>query len=101
MSLTNRYIFRSRETFEALQTWFDELEAYAAPDIVRVVIGNKSDKTNRAISEEEARAFADAKDATYLETSAMQQSRVQRMFDTLIDQVIYSIFNARRILSVC
>lgn len=91
----------SRETFDALPTWLDELEAYAAPDLVRVVVGNKTDKPGRQVSEAEAQAFAESKGATYLEATAKQHRRVQQMFDAIVDEVRAHRFSGRACVCAC
>jgi GTPase SAR1 family protein len=41
------YDVTSRETFDALPTWFNELETFTnSPDVVKIVVGNKLDKVS-------------------------------------------------------
>ena len=36
----------SRESFEALPRWLEELENYVSPEVVKIVVGNKLDKVS-------------------------------------------------------
>jgi len=38
------YDVSSRESFEALPRWLEELENYVPPEVVKIVVGNKLDK---------------------------------------------------------
>jgi hypothetical protein len=38
------YDVSSRESFEALPRWLDELENYVPAEVVKIVVGNKLDK---------------------------------------------------------
>ena len=47
----------SRETFLALQTWLADCRALASPDIVIILVGNKSDSSAHGLSSD-IKAFA-------------------------------------------
>lgn len=73
---------KSRETFEKLSEWLDDCRKYSNPNIVIMLIGNKSDlESKRAVSREEGENFAKEHGLFFLETSAKMDSNV--------DQVIY------------
>jgi hypothetical protein len=40
------YDVSSRESFEALPRWLEELENYVPPEVVKIVVGNKLDKVH-------------------------------------------------------
>lgn len=40
------YDVSSRESFEALPRWLEELENYVSPEVVKIVVGNKLDKVS-------------------------------------------------------
>ena len=53
------YDISKRDTFEGVDRWLKELRNYAAPNIVTMLVGNKSDlKRLRAVPTDEAAAFA-------------------------------------------
>lgn len=38
------YDVANRESFDALPKWYNELETYVSPKVVKMVVGNKVDK---------------------------------------------------------
>lgn len=53
------YDITSQSTFENVDRWLTELRQHADPDIVILLVGNKSDLRHiRAVTTEEARAYA-------------------------------------------
>jgi len=44
------YDVSSRESFEALPRWLEELENYVPPEVVKIVVGNKLDKVSNDLS---------------------------------------------------
>jgi len=44
------YDVSSRESFEALPRWLEELENYVPPEVVKIVVGNKLDKVMQTIT---------------------------------------------------
>jgi Ras-related protein Rab-21 len=70
----------SHESFSALPTWREYLEA-SVPDIAVVIVGNKVDLDGqRLVSWEEARGFADSIGCEYFETSAVTTLGVDQAF---------------------
>jgi len=48
-------------TFANIKRWIEELRDHAGPDIVTLLVGNKTDlESRRSVSTEEAAAFAGA-----------------------------------------
>jgi len=86
----------SRDSFDALPSWFAELETFAGSDVVRVVVANKADRDEaaRVVSDEEGRAFAASKNAEFVEVSAKQGRGVDELFESMVDRV-------RRALAGC
>jgi Ras-related protein Rab-18 len=41
------YDVSNRDTFDALNTWWNEVNTYcSSPDVVKMIVGNKVDKVN-------------------------------------------------------
>jgi len=80
------YDITRRETFEHVQEWLEELREAADPHISIILVGNKSDiaaedKAKRAVSEDEARAWAERNGLkAYVETSAKTGEQVEQAF---------------------
>jgi small GTP-binding protein len=82
-----------RESFTSLSQWISELRSIARPDIVLVLLGNKSDLEDaRDITKFEAEEFAKRNGAAFFETSARTGENVEAAMlkclegiETLID----------------
>jgi len=68
-------------TFKNIEKWLNELREHAEPHIVAMLVGNKSDLLpHRAVSQQEADAFARKHGLNYIETSALDASNVEQAF---------------------
>lgn len=75
------YDVSNRESFDAVNHWFSEVDRLAASEVCKLLIGNKSDLTEqRAVSESEGRALAASLGIPFLETSAKNSQNVEAMF---------------------
>lgn len=83
------YDVTSRESFNALPTWFNELETFTNnPEIVKIIVGNKVDKeSTRIVTTDEGKAFADKQGCLFVECSAKKGQKVKDAFDELVHQV--------------
>ena len=69
----------------------EEIKNHASPNVQLVLVGNKSDKTNkRIVSYEQAKQYADEQKMPYVETSAREAYQVDIAFSTVIDCVVQS-----------
>jgi small GTP-binding protein len=78
------YDITNKETFQKAQTWIKELQRQASPNIVIALAGNKLDLANkRAVSYEEAKAYADECSLLFMETSAKTAANVMDIFTSI------------------
>ncbi|PWN42795.1 putative ras-related protein rab-18 [Ceraceosorus guamensis] len=84
------YDVTQRSSFDALPTWFSELETFSSsPEVVKIVVGNKVDKDfSRVVTTEEGKAFADKMGALFVECSAKRGSGVSGAFDELVNRIV-------------
>ncbi|KAG0372136.1 hypothetical protein BGX24_000680 [Mortierella sp. AD032] len=84
------YDVSNRDSFNDLQTWFNELDTYcSSKEVVRMIVGNKVDKeSSREVSKQEGQEFARKLQTLFVECSAKTKLGVQQAFDELVQQII-------------
>ncbi|KAJ2157637.1 Ras- protein Rab-18 [Coemansia sp. RSA 552] len=84
------YDVSSRETFEHLDTWMEELNTYCTNDeVVKMVVGNKIDKEGeRQVSRAEGAEYARNHQTLFLECSAKTRIGVQQAVEELVNKII-------------
>jgi Ras-related protein Rab-1A len=71
-------------SFDHIPQWLNEINQMCSSALPKILVGNKSDMTNRrAVSFENAKAFAEAHSMEYIETSAKNNSAVNDAFHRL------------------
>eukprot|EP00003_Mantamonas_plastica_P026976 TRINITY_DN567_c2_g1_i3.p1 TRINITY_DN567_c2_g1~~TRINITY_DN567_c2_g1_i3.p1 ORF type:complete len:245 (+),score=32.28 TRINITY_DN567_c2_g1_i3:1015-1749(+) len=82
-------------TFENVERWLKELRDHADANIVIMLVGNKCDLRHlRAVSTDEAKAFAEKMGLAFIETSALESTNVEAAFQTILTK-IYAIVSNR------
>ena len=83
------YDVTSTESFEHVNDWLKEVNRYAAEGTVKLLVGNKSDRTtDKVVTEEQAKEFADELGIAFLETSAKSAKNVEEAFLTMAGELI-------------
>jgi hypothetical protein len=71
-------------SFEHVEEWMLEINRHASASTIKLLIGNKADLvTSKAVSEEDAKKYAEAKGISRLETSAKNSTNVEAAFLTM------------------
>jgi Ras-related protein Rab-11A len=84
-----------RQTFDNVQRWLRELRDHADSNIVIMMVGNKSDLNHlRAVSEEDGQALAEREGLSFLETSALEATNIEKAFQTILTE-IYQIISKK------
>ncbi|XP_050378659.1 ras-related protein RABA6b isoform X1 [Argentina anserina] len=82
------YDVTRRRSFENVEKWLRELREYGSSDMVIVLVGNKSDLSHsREVTEEEGKNFAEAEGICFMETSALENVNVERLFLDMISKI--------------
>jgi Ras-related protein Rab-2A len=90
----------SPQSFENLQKWLDEIKNNATENIRVVVVGNKTDLSDRrTVRKEVAQEFASNLGVPYFETSAKSGSNVCEIFTEPAKQLISDIESKRLIVN--
>jgi small GTP-binding protein len=78
----------SRDSFDDIGRWLQDVRDVARSDVVTILIGNKSDLADaRQVSTEEAESFANENSMRYFETSAKTGANVDEAFEAGIDSI--------------
>lgn len=82
------YDVTDQETFANVKTWLGEIERYAVEGVNRLLVGNKSDLTDKKVVEyNTAKEFADSQSIPFLETSAKAATNVEQAFLIMATQI--------------
>ncbi|KAJ3381335.1 Ras- protein Rab-18-B [Lobulomyces angularis] len=84
------YDVSNRTSFENLQFWFSELEAYSSPQnpVVKMIVGNKIDVENREVERIEGENLAKKLGTLFIETSAKSKFGVIDSFTEICEKII-------------
>ncbi|CAL9135061.1 unnamed protein product [Musa textilis] len=91
------YDVTRRATFENVSRWLRELRDHTDPNIVVMLIGNKSDLRHLvAVPTEDGKAYAERESLYFMETSALDATNVDNAFAEVLTQ-IYRIVSKRAV----
>ena len=78
------YDVTDKDAFKNLNNWLIEIEKNASKNVLKVLIGNKSDlEDKRVITYNQGKEFADNFGLKFIETSAKKNLNVNEAFETL------------------
>ena len=71
-----------RQTYEHVQKWMNDINRFAKENVLKLIIGNKSDLKNEIqVSYAEVRALASQMKATYFSVSAKKNENINEFFE--------------------
>ena len=86
------YDISKQITFENVERWLKELRDHAESNIVIMLVGNKSDlRHRRAVTTEDAMAFAENNGLAFIETSALDATGVDEAFRQILTEIYRSM----------
>jgi len=75
-------------TFDNVKRWLRELRDHADSNIVIMLVGNKSDLNHlRAVSIDDAQDFAEKEGLSFMETSALESTNVEKAFQSILNEI--------------
>ncbi|MED6173526.1 Ras- protein Rab11D [Stylosanthes scabra] len=91
------YDVTRHSTFENASRWLKELRDHTDPNIVVMLIGNKSDLRHLiAVPTDDGKSFAERESLYFMETSALEATNVENAFTEVLTQ-IYRIVSKRAV----
>src|SRR3989338_1657795 len=87
------YDISRRETFLHIDSWLEEVELFSTkPNLVKLLVGNKIDKTaERQVSREEGSEAARKREMLFIEASAKTAEGVAQTFEELVQKIMDSL----------
>jgi len=82
------YDIAKHSTYENVNMWLQELKNHADPNLVIMLVGNKSDLRHlRDVQTEEAESFAETNQLSFIETSALDTTNVETAFHNILTAI--------------
>ncbi|XP_057949331.1 ras-related protein RABA1d-like [Malania oleifera] len=86
------YDVTRHSTFENVERWLRELRDHTDPNIVVMLIGNKSDLRHLvAVSTADGKSFAERESLYFMETSALEATNVDNAFSEVLTQIYHIV----------
>lgn len=84
------YDISNRDSFLAMERWFEEAESNAIPGAVLYLVGSKLDKasTHRTVKFEEGEALAERHGAGFCEVSSKTRENVRKPFVEVVEGIV-------------
>ena len=82
------YDVTDQDSFKNIRNWIKQIEANAQGNVKRVLVGNKCDKFDRVVTEEEGKKLADDYSMSFFETSAKTNKNVTEVFYHLTKEIL-------------
>ena len=82
------YDITDKQSFKDIENWLTEVEKFANENVIKLLVGNKCDlESQRQVTFDEGKEYADSLGIQFLETSAKNNSNVEKAFFTLANEI--------------
>jgi len=82
------YDVTDQDSFDNVKQWLQEIERYASENVKKLLVGNKSDLTQKKVVDyTNAKEYADQLGIPFLETSAKANTNVEQAFITMASEI--------------
>lgn len=90
------YDITCQPTFDCCPDWLREIQEYANSKVLKILVGNKTDRDDREVPSDIGEEFAKQHDMYFLETSAKQADNVERLFYEIAAELIAQARSTQR-----
>ena len=80
------YDCANEESFKNIQQWIDEVDKHASTHVTKVLVGNKSDRSDKVISTERGEALAKELGVAFFEISVKDNIHIDKPFYHLAEE---------------
>ena len=87
MGIVLVYACNNRESFKNVETWIKQINESASDKVCKIIIGNKCDAEDRAVSFEEGKKLAKSYGLDFFEASAKDDINVEESFMCLSQKI--------------
>ena len=88
------YDITNKESFDNVEEWINEIKNQSSKDILLVLVGNKNDLENeRIVNFDEGKKFADDNNMLFIETSALNGTGIDQLFNMCCNDIYQKIKN--------
>ena len=91
------YDVTNQPTFDCCPDWLREIEEYASPKVLRVLVGNKIDRDDHEIPGDVGEEFANRHGMYFLQTSAKNCDNVDRLFTEIAHELLQQVTHSKTI----
>ncbi|CAK68330.1 unnamed protein product (macronuclear) [Paramecium tetraurelia] len=77
------FAVNDQESFRDIEKWMNQIKLHASDNIIKVLIGNKTDLPDRCITYEDALNMAQQHNIPYFETSAKEGTNINQTFQQI------------------
>jgi len=82
------YDVTNQESFDHVQDWLQEVNRYSSEGTCKLLIGNKSDRSDKVVSTQTGESFAHQLEMPFLETSAKTAANVEAAFLAMASELM-------------
>lgn len=80
MGIILTYSVAERDSFIDIENWVKQIKMHASDSVFKVLVGNKCDMPDRAVSTEEGQRLAQELNMHFYETSAKENTNIEEVF---------------------